>query len=167
MLWRQSLLYRHHCFASTLGLFVTMSSRAENWTLYYTNLPKNQDVNLKMAPIIGFNCFQLSQEEWISNLKLNPGLSMLLVNGFRDLTLLHNISFLQENLFCTDSQLLGLSGGDAAAEVYRIDPVSAATDFEIPTPVWRDLKAVVTAENVASLTVPEQNPPVFGFPWQK
>ncbi len=35
-----------------------------------------------MARIIGFNHFQLGQEEWISNLKQNPGLSMLLVNGF-------------------------------------------------------------------------------------
>jgi hypothetical protein len=138
-----------------------MSSRAENWTLFYTNLSKNQDVNLKMAHIMSFNHFQLNREEWISNLKQNPGLSILLVNGFHDLLLLHNVSFLHENLFCSESKLLGLCGGDTEAAVYRIDPVSASTAFETTAPVWRDLKAVTSAENVASLTVPEQNPTVF------
>jgi hypothetical protein len=91
-----------------------------------------------MAQIIGFNHFQLGQEEWISNLKQNPGLSMLLVNGFHDPILLHQVSFLHENLFCPDSKLLGLSGGAAEAVVYCIDPVSAAADFETTVPVWRD-----------------------------
>jgi hypothetical protein len=108
-----------------------MSSRADNWTLFYANLPKNQDINQKMAQIIGFNCFQLGQEEWILN------------------------------LFCPDSKLLGLSDGAAEAVVYRIEPISAAGDFESFVPVWRDLKVVAFAENVASLIVPEQNPLVF------
>jgi hypothetical protein len=138
-----------------------MTSRAENWSLFYSNLPKNHDVNQKMAQIIGFNRFQLSQEDWISNLKQNPGLSMLLVNGFHDLILLHQVSFLHENLFYSDSKLLGLLGGAAAADVYRIDPVSASSDFETNVPVWRDLKAVTAAETVAQLTVPDQNPPIF------
>jgi hypothetical protein len=138
-----------------------MTSRADNWSLFYSNLPKNHDVNQKMAQIIGFNRFQLNQEDWISNLKQNPGLSMLLVNGFHDLILLHQVSFLHENLFYSDSKLLGLLGGAATADVYRIDPVSASSDFETTVPVWRDLKAVTAAENVASLTVPDQNPPVF------
>jgi hypothetical protein len=138
-----------------------MSSRAENWTLFYSNLPRNHDVNQKMAQIIGFNRFQMPQEEWVSNLKQNPGLSILLVNGFQELTLLHHVSFLQENLFCPDSKLLGLLGGTAEAVAYRIDPVSASADFEVAVPIWRDLKAVASAENVASLTVPDQNPSVF------
>jgi hypothetical protein len=138
-----------------------MTSRPENWSLFYTNLPKNHDVNQKMAQISGFNRFQLSQEDWISNLKQNLGLSLLLVNGFHELLLLHHVSFLQANLFCPDSKLLGLSGGDAEAVVYRIDPTSAAVDFETSVPVWRDLKAVASADNVASLVIPDQNPSLF------
>jgi hypothetical protein len=138
-----------------------MSSRAENWTLFYTNLSSNLDVNLKMSKIMGFNQFHLPQENWILNLKENPGLSMLLVNGFHDLILLHQINFLQENIFCTDSKLLGLLGGLAKATAYRIDPTSASSDFEIPVPTWRDLKSVTSVESVSLLTVPEQNPPVF------
>ena len=90
---------RHHCFCFYTRFICTMTSRAANWSLFYSNLPKNHDVNQKMAQIIGFNHFQLHQEDWISNLKQNPGLSMLLVNGFHDLILLHQVSFLHENLF--------------------------------------------------------------------
>lgn len=114
-----------------------------------------------MTQIIGFNHFQLNWVDWISNLTQNPGLSLLLVNGFHDLILLHQASFLQENIFCSDSKLLGLSGGPAVAELYRIYPVSASADFETTTPVWHDLKNVTSVENVASLTVSVQNPSAF------
>jgi hypothetical protein len=125
------------------------------------NLSSNSDVNLKMGKIMGFNQFLLPQENWISNLKENPGLSMFLVNGFHDLILLHQVNFLQENIFCSDSKLLGLFGGLAEATAYHIDPSSASSDFEIPVPSWRDLKSATSVENVSSLTVPEQNPTVF------
>jgi hypothetical protein len=138
-----------------------MTSRAENWSLLYSNLPNNHDVNQKMAQIIGFNRFQLNQVDWISNLTQNPGLSILLVNGFHELILLHQVSFLQENIFCSDSKLLGLLGGQAEASIYRIDPVSASMDFETTAPVWRDLKAATSTDHVIALTVPEQNPSVY------
>jgi hypothetical protein len=84
-----------------------MTSRAENWSLFYSNLPKNYDVNQKMAQIIGFNRFQLNQVDWISNLTQNPGLSILLVNGFHELILLHQVSFLQEKFFALTQNSLG------------------------------------------------------------
>jgi hypothetical protein len=60
-----------------------------------------------MDQIIGFNHFQLSQDEWIiSNLNQNPGLAMLLVNGFHELILLHQVSLLCEKLFCPETKLL-------------------------------------------------------------
>jgi hypothetical protein len=96
-------------------------------------------VKQKTAQIIGFNRFQLSRDDWISNLKQNPGLSMLLVNGFHDLLLLHQVSFLQENIFCPDSKLIGLSGSNAEAGVCPIDPTSTSMDFETTTPfgvIW-------------------------------
>jgi hypothetical protein len=138
-----------------------MTSRAENWSLFYSNLPKNNDVNQKMAQIMGFNRFQLNQADWISNLTQNSGLSVLLVNGFHELILLHQVSFLQENLFCSDSKFLGLLGGKAEAATYHIDPVSASIDFETTAPVWRDLKAATSPDLVIALTAPEQNPSVF------
>jgi hypothetical protein len=123
--------------------------------------PKNKEVNQKMAQIMGFNRFQLSNDEWISNLKINLGVLMLLVNGFHDLVILHKVSFIQENVFCLESKLLGLVGREMNADVYRIDPISSSADFETTTPLWRDLKSATTTENVASLVIPDQNPPVF------
>ncbi len=85
---------------------------------------------------------------------------MLLVNGFHELILLHQVSLLCKKLFCPETKLLGLSGSTAEAEVYHINPISTSSDFEITVPVWCDLKAIASAEQVASLTVPEQNPSV-------
>jgi hypothetical protein len=164
LLWRQSLflsIIPHLTFASTLGLFVIMTSRAETWNLFYANYLKNQEVNLKMAQIMGFNRFQLAQDDWISSFKMNPGLSMLLVNGFKDLVVLHQVSFIQENVFCPESKLLGLVACEAEADIYRIDPISSSSDFETTTPLWRDLKSATSAESVASLVIPDQNPPIF------
>ncbi len=89
-----------------------MSTRAENWTLFYSGLEKNHAVNLQMAQIMAFNRFQMAQADYVSNLKSNPGLALLAVNGFHELLLFHNIHFHQQNLFCTESKLLGLLGGD-------------------------------------------------------
>jgi hypothetical protein len=66
-----------------------MSTRAENWTLFYSGLEKNQEVNLQMAHIMAFNHFQMVQEDYISNLKSNPGLALLAVNEFHELLLFH------------------------------------------------------------------------------
>ena len=72
-----------------------MTSRADNWTLFYSSLTKNNEVNQKMVQIMDFNPQRLSHKDWILNLKLklNPGLSLLLVNGFH-VVLLHQVSFL-------------------------------------------------------------------------
>jgi hypothetical protein len=103
-----------------------------------------------------FNSHQVTEEMWISNLAKNPGLAMLLVNGFGKLTLLHNVSYLQENLFCNEAKILGLCGDDSQAEVYRIDPKSAANALEISAPAWRDLKGMQVGTDLDSLTVQEQ-----------
>ncbi len=43
-----------------------MSARAENWTLIYSGLQKNQEVYLQMMQVMAFNHFQMSQEDWVS-----------------------------------------------------------------------------------------------------
>jgi hypothetical protein len=93
-----------------------MSSRAENWTLFYSGLEKNQAVNLQMAQIMAFNRYQTSQEDYISNLKSNPGLALLAIKGFHELLVFHNVHFHQQNIFCTESRLLGLLGEGAKAD---------------------------------------------------
>jgi hypothetical protein len=140
-----------------------MVSRAPSWNLFYKNLGSNLEVNLKMQTIMEFNSSQVNEDVWISNLGKNPSLAMLLVNGFGKLVLLHNVSYLQENLFCSEAKVLGLCGSDSQAEVYRIDPKSASTSLELPVPTWRDLKGLQPGTDLNSIVVPDQNPPVARF----
>jgi hypothetical protein len=141
--------------------FIIMTTRAKNWSKFYINLECNQEVNLQMAHIMGFSRFQTSCADGISNLANNPGLSILAVNGFKELFLFHTVYYQGQNLFCTKAKLLGLSGGGARADCYRLDPSTLFQDTEIQTPSWRDLKGALTPEAVEALQVTDQNPSVF------
>jgi len=138
-----------------------MDSRFTTWSLFYENLDRNLKVNQKMNQIMNLSHFQLSEEDWITNLKNNPGLAMLLVNGFLKLMLLHDICYLQENVFCSESKILGLSGDGDHAEVYQIDSDTAAGSLELVVPLWRDLKGAQSPEGFDALVVPDQNPSVL------
>jgi len=138
--------------------FGTMVSRAPTWTLFYKNLATNRDIDLKMDKIMEFNVASIPENVWISNLIKNPGLALLLVDGFGKLVLLHNLSYLHKSIFCDESKVLGLSGNSDQAEVFRIDPVSATKHVEFAVPTWRDMKGCQSEEAVNSLTVPDQNP---------
>ena len=116
-----------------------------------------------MQTIMDFNAFQVNEDTWISNLAKNPGLAMLSVNGFGKLVLLHNMSYLHENIFCSEAKVLGLCGNDSQAEVYRDDLRSASTSLELPVPTWRDLKGLQPGTDLDSIVVPDQNPPVARF----
>jgi len=95
-----------------------------------------------------FNLSNLSEDIWISNLSKNPGLSILVVDGFGKLVLLHNVSYLKENVFCSESQILGLCGDNSQAEVLHIDSNSASTQNEFSVPTWRDLKGVQSGSDL-------------------
>lgn len=60
-----------------------------------------------MAYIMGFTRFQASCADCISNLANNLGLSILAVNGFNELFLFHTVQYQTQNLFCSESKLLG------------------------------------------------------------
>jgi hypothetical protein len=140
-----------------------MVSCAPDWASFYLTLNINDEVNQKMNKIMEFNLSSLQEPEWISNLSQNPGLALLLVDGFGKLVLLHNLSYLQENIFCSESKILGLCGQSNKAEVYRIDSVSASSSLEFPVPSWRDLKGTQTELDVDALSVPDQNPAMAKF----
>ncbi len=85
-------------------------------------------MNLPMVQIMALNHLQISQEDYVSNLKGNSGLAILAVNGFHE-------HFKQQNLFCTELKLLGLLGGVSKVDCYRIDPASVTQDLEFNAPV--------------------------------
>jgi hypothetical protein len=103
-----------------------MILQASTWSAFYKDLSSNLEINLKMQSIADFNLSTVSEDIWISNLPKNPGLSLLLVDGFGKLVLLHNVSYLQQNILCSESKALGLFGDSRQAEVYRIVPTSAS-----------------------------------------
>jgi hypothetical protein len=111
-----------------------------------------------MAQVMGFNRFQSSCADCLLNVANNPGLSILAVNGFNEVFLFHTVQYHSQNLFCSESKLLGLSGGGTRADCYRVDSTSSFQDVEIQTPSWRDLKGAITPEAVSLLQVAEQNP---------
>jgi hypothetical protein len=135
-----------------------MVSRAPTWTAFYKNLSSSHDMDLKMDKIMEFNIASTPENLWISNLIKNPGLALLLVNGFGKLVLLHNVSYLHKSIICEESKILGLAGHSEQAEVFRIDPVAATKPLEFSVPAWRDLKGCQTESDVNALTVPDQNP---------
>jgi len=138
-----------------------MAHRAENWKQFYMNLERNKEVNQQMAFIMGFTMLQATVADCISNLEKNPGLSILAVNGFNKLFLFHTVHYQGQNLFCTESKLLGFLGGGALADCYRNDPTTLLQDVEFQTPTWRDLKGSMTSEAVNLLQVGEPNTSLF------
>jgi hypothetical protein len=92
-----------------------------------------------------------------------PGLTILTVNGLGKLVLLHNVSYLQENLFCSESKVLGLCREGNQADVFRVDSKSATGSLELSVPAWRDLKNLQPGSDLDSLVVPDQNPSTAHF----
>jgi hypothetical protein len=76
---------------------------------------------------------------------------------------LHNVCFLQQNIFCSESKVLGLCGDSNQADVYRIDPTSAARTQSFQVPAWHDLKGAQSSSDVNALVVPDQNPSTAKF----
>jgi len=110
-----------------------------------------------------FNLSTVQESDWISNLGKNPGLALLLVDGFGKLVLLHNICYIQENIFCRESKILGLCCQEEHADTYQVDSSLAAAGLEIPVPNWRDLKGSQNETDILGLTDPDQNPTVAKF----
>lgn len=109
-----------------------------------------------MAYIMGFTRFQASCADCISNLANNLGLSILAVNGFNELFLFHTVQYQTQNLFCSESKLLGLSGVGPKVDCYRLDPATLFQEVEFQMPSWRDLKGATTPEAVCALQVADQ-----------
>jgi hypothetical protein len=125
--------------------------QGENWQEFLNNLQTNKIVNDHMAEIQGLVRFNRDPDQCLEQISKNPGLSMLLVDGFSELVLLQNLESLPVNVFRIDPKLIALSREGKIANCYRIDPVSAFTDLEFPAPAWRDLKNVTTPDAITNL----------------
>jgi len=130
--------------------------RKENWINYLSELPTNQTQNEHMADILNLVPYHQGAKTILEKIQKNPGLTLLLVDGFSELVLLHHLDCLPANVFRTEDRLVALNGYTSKADCFRIDPETAFRDLEFQTPVWRDLKSVGTKDAVQNLQAPDQ-----------
>jgi len=114
-----------------------------------------------MADILGLVNYKQNEVTSSDKISKNPGLAILLVDGFSELLLLHSLEFLPANLLRPENRLVALSGAGPRADCYRIDPTTAFKDIEFAAPLWRDLKGAATADVVASLKPQDQNAAMY------
>jgi len=108
-------------------------------------------VNDHMAEVLGLASFQQNESVCMENISKYPGLAILLVDGFSDLMVLHNLHCLQANVYRSVPKLVALSGDGVSADCYRIDPTMSFTDLEFNTPLWRDLKSAADEVSIKIL----------------
>jgi hypothetical protein len=125
--------------------------RGDNWQLVPSNLQSNKMVNDHMAEVLGLASFQQNESVCMENISKYPGLAILLVDGFSDLMVLHNLHCLQANVYRSVPKLVALSGDGVSADCYRIDPTMSFTDLEFNTPLWRDLKSAADEVSIKIL----------------
>ena len=114
--------------------------RGNTWQTVLSDLQSNQLVNDHMAEVMGLLPFWSDVNTCIDNISKNPGLAMLLVDGFLELMVLHNVQCLPANVYRPEPKLVALCGKGVVADCYRIDSNVAFADLEFPTPIWCDLK---------------------------
>jgi hypothetical protein len=93
------------------------SIRKDDWFTFISNLPMNQSINEHMADILGLARFQKDHDFILASILKNPGLAMLLVDGFSDFVVLHNVDCLPENVFRSENKLVAFSGVGSKAIV--------------------------------------------------
>jgi hypothetical protein len=130
------------------------TSRKENWLKFISDLPSNQSTNDHMADVLGSASYGKSANQISEQISKNPGLAVLLVDGVSELVILHSLDCLPANLWRSDNRLVALQGPTAKADCYRIDPVSAFSDLEFQTPLWRDLKSASSKDAIYCFATP-------------
>ena len=71
-----------------------MTTKSNNWLEFYKDLASNNQVNLQMEQLASLFAPNVSNEDFIRNLKENPGSFVLAVDHFNNVLLLHQVSIL-------------------------------------------------------------------------
>ena len=135
--------------------------RGECWLKVLSDLQSSQLINEQIALVLGLLPFHPDVNRCIENISKNPGLSLLLVDSFSELLVLHNLYCLSANFHHSDPKLVALSGDGAVADCHHIEPVSPCTDLEFSTPAWCNLKNVANEEALKNLLPPDQATTLF------
>jgi len=134
-----------------------MSFQSNHWDMFYAGYPARDILNKKLDQIIKLLPATATQDECITMLWGTPGLSLLAVDEFNEVLLLHQVMITSPYLLQPESKIMALMGGNTIADCYWIHPTSFTSSVDIPCPKCSDLKVVATLEEVATLHVSEAN----------
>ena len=149
------------CWGRLSFIVIMTTSRKDDWLTFMSNSPLNQLANEHMNDVLSLAKFQKEKQNILSSTSINPGLAMLLVDGFSELVILHNLDCLPANVFRSKDKLVALNGVSSKADCYWVDPVSAFQDLEFATPLWRELKNAMMEEAIQNLHPQDQSSSLF------
>ncbi len=81
---------------------------ANSWSTNYKDHHSSDDLNQKMNSILEICRHGSSNDDCFKNMKENPGLALLAVNGFNDLHLLHQVHVLSPSIVFPEEKILAL-----------------------------------------------------------
>ena len=128
------------------------------WLSYYQNHISNDDLNKQMEQILHLVRFGANDQDCLKNMKDNPGLACLAIDGFHDLVLLHQVHVLGPSIVFPEEKVVALSGPDKTASNFKLRKDTLFQDHDIAVPKWASLKGVDSLETLETLTVPDANP---------
>jgi hypothetical protein len=131
---------------------------ADSWSDHYKNHHTSDDLNQKMISILDICSHSSTNDDCFKNMKENPGLALLAVNGFNDLHLLHQVHVLGPSIVFPEEKILALAGSSSTAECLKLLKASLFHDHEVGVPRWNALKGAETKEAVEALTETATNP---------
>ncbi len=134
------------------------NASAPNWTSYYCNHVSNKDLNIQMGQILDICRFGATDQDCLKNVKDNPGLACIAVDGFHELVLLHQVHVLGPSIVFPEEKVVALSGSTQSADIFKLRKDSLFQDHDIPVPKWASLKGADSVDSLNALTVPETNP---------
>ncbi len=129
--------------------------KKSTWLEFYKSLSTNAQVDGQMESIADLFSPQVSNADFIQNLKENPGSFLLAVDHFHNVLLLHQVSVLGPSMFQPDQHILALCGSGSSASCLRIHPSTFSTPVEeTPCPTWGSLKSASSNAEVKALVAP-------------
>ncbi len=93
-----------------------------SWLEFYESLSTNSRVDEHMDRLSTMISIQVSNIDFIKNLKENPGSFLLAVDHFHNLILLHQVSIIGPSIFQLDQHILALSRSGNSASCFCIHP---------------------------------------------
>jgi hypothetical protein len=131
------------------------TTKKSTWLEFYKSLSTNAQVDDQMYHIVELFSPQVSNADFIQNLKEHPGSFLLGVDHFHNVFILHQVSVLGPSMIQPEQHILALCGSGNSASCFCIHPSTFSTPVEeTPCPSWGNLKGASSNVEIRALVVP-------------